>query len=81
MLADLLLYRLEELVCQVPEQPEISPVSESDNPRTFSAPHLSTARTIGKTAGECIQVGAGGEKKKPKKNRGWSRLAPSRDKQ
>lgn len=31
--------------------------------------------------GQCIQVGAAGEKRKPRKNKGWNRLATSRDKQ
>jgi hypothetical protein len=83
VLADLLISHFEEIACRIqltwPTIIEDKPDSVSFG--SFAEPDGMAASNVEGSTGECIQVGAAGEKRKPKKNRGFQRMATSRDKQ
>ncbi|KAK9894864.1 hypothetical protein P389DRAFT_196942 [Cystobasidium minutum MCA 4210] len=81
VLADLLVAHLESVACQTADMPETAPSHHTLPQRSFSAPLTDSPKSLSPSTEQCIQVGVGGERRKPRRNRGWSRLATSRDKQ
>ena len=80
MLADLLIAHLEDLACQMHEKAGLLPAAEVETLQKLSDPPEASLLATSPRE-QCIQLGSSGERRKPKKNRGWNRLATSRDKQ